>query len=379
MNELVDRYVPGSHLLTVSHWRRAKQAIDWYPHVNAAYWLASALFTPINTALRFAINKIGTSPSWQMLQQNLLVWFYVSYVHRIGTYLIEVNSGRLRVGVKRYRELMERDRAAQDDRPAAAGQVAAAEAPAAPDAAEQVRRVGVMLMGQVKAGKSSLVNALLGEQKAITDVLPATAEIQRYELQPRGIPTRLVLLDTVGYGHTGPREDQLRATEDAAQQSDLLLLVLHARNPARQADLEMLQRLRAWFASRPDLRMPPVVAVLTHIDLLSPAMEWAPPYNWQKPSRPKEVQIDQAVKAVRDQLGEYLAGVVPVCTAAGKVHGVEEWLVPAVAALLDESKAVALLRVLRAEIDTNKIRKVLHQALAAGREAIRIVWQNRPR
>jgi predicted GTPase len=91
----------------------------------------------------------------------------------------------------------------------------------------------------------------------LTDVLPATSEVERYELQPEGVPTRLVLLDTVGYGHTGPKEDQLRTTRETAQQSDLLLLVLHARNPARQADAAMLKALRDWYADRPDLRMPP--------------------------------------------------------------------------------------------------------------------------
>jgi predicted GTPase len=239
--------------------------------------------------------------------------------------------------------------------------------------------VTITLTGQVKAGKSGLINALLGERRAQTDVLPATNEIARYELQPEGIPTRLVLQDTVGYGHTGPRADQLKATTEAAQQSDLLLLVLHARNPARQADLELLQGLRAWFASRPDLRMPPVLAVLTHIDLLSPSLEWAPPYNWQKPQRTKEQQIEQAVAAVREQLGEYLAGVVPACTAEGKVYGIDEWVLPAITTQLDEMHAVALLRCLRAEIDTGKVRKVFHQLLAVGKEAVKAVWQGLPK
>ncbi|HXG11158.1 MAG TPA: GTPase [Gemmataceae bacterium] len=368
--EMVDRYLPGGHLLTVDQWRKARQAAEWYQSASNAYWLVSALFSPLNTGLRYAASRVGLAKPWQMLQQNLLLWFYTGFVHRTGTYLIELNSGRLRVGVQRYRQLV-RQQLPTDQREAEAGLPEK-------DAADEVRRVVITLMGQVKVGKSSLINALLGEQRAQTDVLPATSEVQRYELQPKGIPTRLVLLDTVGYGHEGPRADQLKATEDAAQQSDLLLLVLHARNPARQADLEMLRRLRAWFASRPDLRMPPVVAVLTHIDLLSPAMEWAPPYNWQHPGRPKEKQIEQAVEAVREQLGEYLAGVVPVCTAEGKVYGINEWLLPAVAALLDEVHAVALLRCLRAEIDAGKVRKVFHQLLAAGRELVRIVWQNLP-
>jgi len=230
-------------------------------------------------------------------------------------------------------------------------------------------------MGQVKAGKSSVVNALLGEQRARTDVLPATSEVTRYKLQAEGIPTRLVLLDTVGYGHTGPKEDQLRATTDSAQQSDLLLLVLHARNPARQADLTMLQQLTAWFAARPDLKMPRVLAVLTHIDLLSPAMDWSPPYDWERPQRPKEKSIEAAAAAVREQLGEYLVGVVPVCAAEGKVYGVDEWLLPALTELLDEAHAVGLLRVLRIEFDAEKVRKVFRQMKATAQAAGKLLWR----
>ncbi len=224
------------------------------------------------------------------------------------------------------------------------------------------------------AGSTS-VFARCSPKSALTDVLPATSEVTRYELQPEGIPTRLVLLDTVGYAHTGPKEDQLRATSAAAQHSDLLLLVLHARNPARQADLSMLQQLSAWFAARPDLKMPRVLAVLTHIDLLSPAMDWSPPYNWERPQRPKEKSIDAAAAAVREQLGEYLVGVVPVCVAAGKVYGVEEWLLPALTEMLDEAHAVGLLRVLRIEFDAEKVRKVLRQMKSVALEAGKLLWR----
>src|SRR5262249_25079654 len=163
----------------------------------------------------------------------------------------------------------------------------------------------------------------LGDQRARTDVLPATNEITRYELRPEGIPTRLVVLDTIGYGHSGPQEDQLRATEEAVRQSDLVLLALHARNPARQADLVLLRSLKEWFATRIDLKMPPILGVMTHVDLLSPAMEWSPPYNWTKPERPKEHQVHEAWNAVREQLGEHLVGIIPVCVAPGKVYGVQ--------------------------------------------------------
>jgi predicted GTPase len=247
------------------------------------------------------------------------------------------------------------------------------------DGSEQIAQVTFAVLGQVKAGKSSLINALLGERRAATNVLPETAEITRYDLKLPDIPTRLSILDTVGYGHTGPRQDQLKATQEAARQSDVLLLVMQARNPARQADLEMMQALRKWFEERPELRMPPVLGVVTHIDLLSPAMEWAPPYDWQNPKRPKEQQIAQALEVVREQLGPYLAGVVPVCTAEGKVYGVEEWLLPALMELLDQAHAVAFLRCLKAEGDAGKVRRVFEQLLAAGKEVLKAMWQPPPK
>ncbi|HEV3255674.1 MAG TPA: GTPase [Gemmataceae bacterium] len=369
--EMVDQYLPAGHLLTINNWRQAKQATDWYQAFSKLYWAVSAVFSPIKTGVRFATSHLGMSRPFRLLQENLVLWFYTAFVHRLGTYLIDLNSGRLRVGAQRYRELV--GAAAPGPATSAAEPLAQ---PAAVDGAEEVRRVTLTVLGQVKAGKSSFINAVLGEQRAITDVLPATGEVTRYELQPAGVPTRLVVLDTVGYGHSGPREDQLRATQEAARESDLLLLVVHARNPARQADLELLQKLRAWFADRPELKMPPVLAILTHIDLLSPAMEWAPPYNWEKPRRPKEQHIQHSWSALRGQLGDYLVGIVPACTAAGKVYGIDEWFLPTLAELLDEAHAVAALRCLRAEADAGKVRKVLQQLLLVGKHAARVLWQN---
>jgi predicted GTPase len=365
--KLVDQYVPGSHLLTIKDWRRAKQALDWYQPASNVYWFITALFSPLETGARFTASKLGLSQSWQMLQQNLILWFYTAYIHRLGTYLIELHSGRLRVGAARYRELLEAD--THSSAPTVVED-------ASPKPAESARQVTLAVFGQVKAGKSSLINALLGEQRALTDVLPATAGVERYDLRPQGIPSHLVLLDTVGYGHEGPKADQVAVTRECACQSDLLLLVLHARNPARQADLQMLRDLRGWFTAHPELKQPPLLAVVTHIDLLSPALEWSPPYDWRQPSRPKEENIRQAMAAVWEQVGAYAVGVVPVCTAPGKVYGVEEWFLPAIAGQLDEARGVALLRCLRAEIDEIKIRKVFYQLLATASQVSQIVWQN---
>jgi uncharacterized protein len=361
--EMVDQYLPGGHLLTIRNWRQAGQVSEWYTKASNVYWAISALFSPVNTAVRYGASKLGLSRPLQMLQSNVLAWFYTAYIHRVGTYLIDVNSGRLRIGAKRYRELTQRAESTEASAPSAAGEKTAP--PAAPPT--HVPATKLVVLGQVKAGKSSLINALLGERRAATDVLPATNSVTRYELRSPDEAGELVLLDTAGYGHAGPKADQLADTHDALQQSDLAILVSSARDPAREADLVQLRELREWFAARPHLKMPRILGVLTHIDLLSPLLEWSPPYDWLEPKRAKEQSIAEAVKVAEEQLGGYLAGVAPVCTADGKLFGIQEALLPRLMELLDEARAVSLLRCLHTEAEARKVRRVFDQLLQAGR------------
>ncbi len=362
--QMVDEHIPASHVMTINNWRwtrdMALKATDWYNKAVPFWWAASAFFNPIHTAARYAATQAGATAPLQMFQTDLIAWLHRSFVSRLGYYLIELNSGRLRIGVDRYRELKKVVGRTDGQTPSQA-----------------VELVTLTVLGQAKAGKSSFINAMLGQQKAMTDITPATTGITRYELPLPESTTRLVLLDTPGYAHAGRREDHVKATHQAAQKSDLIILVLHARNPARQPDLEALEELKQWFAARPELKMPAVLAVVTHIDLLSPAMEWSPPYNWQEPQRTKEEQIQQALTAVRDQLGDHLVGAVPLCTLPGKVYGIDEWFLPTLMELLGEARAVSLLRCLRGERDTGKVRKVVEQALTLGARLLDVYLQGK--
>jgi predicted GTPase len=375
LNELAQTYVPGSHLMTVDHWRTARKAVDWYRTATNAYWFASAVFDPIKTATRYVAAKWGMGKPFEMFQQNVILWFYSAYVKQLGFYLIELYSGRLRVGVERYRELMKEH--APDSTLASSP---ADETPTIAPSPElpKPRGVSISLVGQVKAGKSSLINALLGERRAATDVLPLTSEVTKYDLVAPGVPTHFVLLDTAGYGRAGAVNDNLEETAEAVQGSDLVLWVTHARNPARKADADFFVRLRKWFTERPHLRFPPVIVVLTHVDLLTPAMEWSPPYDWARGNRPKERSMADAVAAAGDSFPD-VAGLVPVCAAAGKEWGVQEGLLPEIVALLGEAKAVSLLRCLHAEADEGKVKKVFAQLWAAGRKAVDLLRTGLPR
>jgi uncharacterized protein len=145
------------------------------------------------------------------------------------------------------------------------------------------------------------------------------------------------------------------------------MVVTHARNPGRKADVDFYTRLRDWVKARPQLKFPPTLVVVTHVDLLTPAMEWSPPYDWAAGTRPKEKSMRDAVAAVREAFPN-VPGVIPVVAAEGRTWNVQEQLLPAIVELLGEAKAVALLRCLHNEADDGKVRKVFTQLWEAGKK-----------
>ena len=147
-----------------------------------------------------------------------------------------------------------------------------------------------------------------------------------------------MLLDTVGYNQAGPDADQFDDTVEAAREADLIFFVTHARNPGRDADVKLWHDLKDYFTDRPELKMPPALVVMTHIDLLSPSMEWAPPYDWHNPKRPKEKNIAEAAQVVEEQFGGGFMSIVPVCSAEGKAWGIKEELMPEIVELLGEAR-----------------------------------------
>lgn len=354
LNEVARTYVPGSHLMTIDRWHQVRRGLDWYRAGSNVYWAVSAVFDPIRTATRFVAAKYGMGKPLELFQQNLVHWFFSAFVREVGFYLIELYSGRLKVGVARYRELM-------------AKQSPDAATPSTEEPTATPTHVTIAVIGQVKAGKSSLINAILGEQRAATDVLPLTNEQVRYELVAPGVPSKLVLVDTAGYGRSNPKDDHLEETATAVQSADLIVMVGHARSPARKADVDFLARLRDWFATRPHLRLPPILFVATHVDLLTPAMEWAPPYDWLAGTRTKERQMSESIAAIREVLPG-VRGAFPACTAEGRQWNVQEEVVPAIVALVDDARAVALLRCLHAEADEGRVRQVFSQVWSAAKK-----------
>ncbi|MBW3543410.1 MAG: hypothetical protein KY476_24420, partial [Planctomycetes bacterium] len=84
----VDAYVPGSHLLTVNHWRTLARLPGLSRTVSKLYWPISALFSPTTVAGRYAAARMLTEPAARTIQANILAWFYAAFVQRVGYYII---------------------------------------------------------------------------------------------------------------------------------------------------------------------------------------------------------------------------------------------------------------------------------------------------
>lgn len=359
--QLVDQHLPGSHLMTVDKWKLLAQVPEGYKNVSNMYWVISSLFGPQVTLSKYALAKVVLEPVTKAMQENILTWFYASYVHRVGFYLIELNSGRLRVGSRSYRRSMRR----LEEGPSSS--IFQPETPLPEHPGEPIE-VAITLIGQVNAGKSSLINALCGSRQASTDVLPCTKNVKRYQVDIPGSNERIALLDTAGYGDAGASKAEMKEAWEALKRSSVVLVVMNAASPARDPDRIALDSLLQWCDDHPELNPPPIIGVLTHIDLLKPVMEWSPPYDFASPARPKEYTVRGAIDYVRQQFGTRVTAVLAVCTDVerNRIFGVNEYLLPMLAACLPKARAVAVLQALNAEVDRQSVGKLFDQFLKAG-------------
>ena len=124
--------------------------------------------------------------------------------------------------------------------------------------------LAVALVGPPNAGKSSLLNALLGHERAIVAPTPGTTrDVVESTLAIEGVPVRL--LDTAGLGR--PRDpveaEGMRRSRRAIEESDLLLVVLDGRlEPDARVLAETANRARILVRAKSDLSPHPAAAAL---------------------------------------------------------------------------------------------------------------------
>jgi tRNA modification GTPase len=155
--------------------------------------------------------------------------------------------------------------------PAAAADVVSECADAVADWRARARRgrvvhegLTVALVGAPNAGKSSLLNALLGRDRAIVSAIPGTTrDVLDATITLAGVPIRL--LDTAGLDE--PRDaveaEGIRRTRTAMSETDLLIVVVDGSLPPPSSVLEeTTSRPRILVRNKSDLSRHPITAEL---------------------------------------------------------------------------------------------------------------------
>lgn len=363
--------VPGAHILTLHDFQRMQQVATIGRRLYLLYRVVRLGVDPISAAIsefrEVAGGKLANASTAEVKR-----WATSFFVRKAGFYAIQLYSGQLILSDVEFGD--GQTRRSRDD------------------AAQHTRRdetlanepLRILVLGQVKAGKSSLINAMFGETRAAVDVVPRTKHVEPYLLERDG--ARLaIILDTVGFSEGGATENPFDASRAEVLKSDLVIVVCTAQSAARAADRQLLDGLRDFFQREPTRLIPPILVALTHIDALRPWQEWSPPYDLRtaqdafadgkSPHETKRQNIVTAVETVAADLQVPVDHVIPVCTQTDRLYNVNDALAPAILQVLGAAERTKYQRCLHQLHDEEYWHKLWQQTLNSGR----LLWRQLPK
>jgi uncharacterized protein len=316
---------------------------------NQAYdlWRLVRLLNPVAAITTEARERL-TKKLYAGVRDELAGRLTQGFVKEVGRAAIDLYGGRLRVSGDSL-----------------AGHVSQATTRdlGSPEIAEPLR---LLVAGQISAGKSSLINALSREVRAAVDVLPATKGFAAYQLKSEVLPP-VLLIDSPGVSADAAAVDQL---SDKAGACDLVIWVVAANRADREMDRVALDGIRSYFSMRTDRRQPPILAIMTHIDLLRPYQEWAPPYDIASPATAKATSIRAAMQQVSLDLQVPIDCLIPVVLAGNHPIYNIDLVWAKISELLPEARRAQLVRRLRGAAGWTW-GKLWSQAVNAGKVATR--------
>jgi len=155
--------------------------------------------------------------------------------------------------------------------------------------------MSAVIVGKPNVGKSSLLNALLREGRAIVTEIPGTTRDTLEEWADlHGIPVKFV--DTAGIHSTDDKVEQIgiaRAWEAMAK-GDLLLLVLDRSRPLESEDFELLN----WAQKKPS------IAILNKMDLEGPLTVMEVKRYYEDPIVPLSILKNEGLELLQEKIVE---------------------------------------------------------------------------
>jgi tRNA modification GTPase len=148
--------------------------------------------------------------------------------------------------------------------------------------------ISLCLLGSPNVGKSSLMNALLGKDRAIvTDIAGTTRDLLEEDLKLGSLHFRLI--DTAGIRSTEEivEREGIRRSQKTMHKADLVLLLLDASKPLSENDQELLKQV-------PETK---TILVWNKTDLQKPSSN-IPWHSTVEISAKERIGIDQLQKAI---------------------------------------------------------------------------------
>ncbi len=298
-------------------------------------WRLIRLVNPVTAAAQEAREQI-TKHLYANVRDQMARQLARAYVREVGRAAIDLYGGRLRVSESQL--VTHVSATTLRDRGQATGR------------AEPLR---ILVAGQAGAGKSSLVNALSKEVRAVVDAPGGTRDFHSYEVELEGL-TGSMVIDSPRIGASGKEQKAFAAK---AHDSDLIVWALAASRDDARVDLAAITAIRTHFAGRPNRRLPPIIVALTHVDKLTkhqtgPLGE----IDLQDPA------IIETVREVAEGLGVPKNDVVPVGLVPGRAPINIEQLSMRIAARVPDARQAQLLRLMEDAAPRWSARRLLGQA-----------------
>lgn len=348
-------FVPFADLISIHNlwwaWRNREHLKTGFKVTKFGWRISRVVSAPLTGVLQEVQNMLigGTSVALQAAGEAALQRLFIEEVARAA---VDLHSGHLRFSDA---ELLQIE--------LASGRT---DVESRPDDDLPLR---IVVVGQVSAGKTSLINALAGKDVGETDITPTTQSFVSHDLTLAGVDFTLV--DSEGIDGSDEVSDRLLAQ---LLQADLVLWTVRANRPARAVDLALLRRLRTAWEADYRRRPPRVLVAITCVDQL--LQGWPFPEHLL-PADAVE-RIAAIASAVSTELGERI--VFPLSSA------VPLWNVAQLETLIGQEAGEALaVQRNRRRLDGAATQGIAAEARRAGQGvkqigqlAWRVIWDRRP-